>query len=100
MEIIEVRFVKDTQSVRTGNEFYPAGTRAHFYANQAHVLVRQGRAVIYQPPEINDTQPPAPVINYSKMTVKELKALVSERGIGGLSYMRKKNLIAALEAED
>ena len=100
MEIVEVQFIKDTQSQYTGNEYYRVGTRAHFYANQAAMLVKQGRAVIYQPPEINDTQPPAPVINYSKMTVKELKALASERGIGGLSYMRKKNLIAALEAED
>ena len=97
MDIVEVQFIEDTQSIHTGNEFYAAGSKAHFYANQAGVLVAQGQAVIYKkqlPAEGDNILPPTP--DYSKMTVKQLKALAHERGIA-VSGKRKANLIAALE---
>jgi hypothetical protein len=97
--IEEVKFLKDTQTAETGNEFYPAGSRAHFFKNQTAVLVKQGQAVfiddIGEQEATSKPLPPAP--DFQNMTVKQLRVLAVERGIGGLSGMRKADLIAALE---
>jgi len=94
MEIVEVRFVTDCQSVQTGNEFYPSGATAHFFASQAGALVSTGHAVfVNPPPNAEPSLPHGP--DYSEMTVKELKQLASD--IPGSARMRKAELIAALE---
>ena len=104
MNIVEVQFIKDTQSQYTGNEFYRTGTRAHFYSNQAAMLVKQGRAEYCQPPVEEDVSlpvPPASVLydwkTLDEMTVKELKIVAELRGVSITSKMRKAELIAALE---
>ena len=94
MEIVEVRFIKDSQSVQTGNEFYPSGATAHFFVSQASALVNQGHAVLVNPPPI-DESPFLHGPDYNEMTVKELKNLAGD--IPGASRMRKAELIAALE---
>ena len=96
MDIVEVQFIEDTQNAQTGNEFYPSGSKAHFYTNQAGVLVAQGQAVIYKQLTAEGDNILPPALDYSKMTVKQLKALAHERGIA-VSGKRKANLIAALE---
>ena len=118
MEIVEVQFVKDTQNRQTGNEFYPSGSRAHFFTNQADILVSQGRAVLYnQSPANVDISPPAPkprlkitispkLIDeqmakfdkpFSKMTVKQLKLCSIAAKIPFTSRTKKAELVAALE---
>ena len=99
MQIVEVQFLKDTQSVQTGNEFYAAGTKAHFFKSQADVLVKQGQAGFLDdaPPVIESPLPPTLVPNYSEMTVKELRLAAELRGVHITSKMRKADLIAALE---
>ena len=37
------------------------------------------------------------VINYSDLTVKDLKDIAKERNIGGYSTLNKENLVAVLE---
>ena len=107
MDIVEVQFIEDTQNAQTGNEFYPAGSRAHFYTNQAGVLVAQGQAVIYKqlPAEGDNILPPAPdddggwippESKYRDMTVKQLRTEAWNRGIPGRHNMNKATLIAAL----
>jgi hypothetical protein len=94
MEIVEIRFIMDSQSVQTGNEFYPSGATAHFFVSQASALVNQGHAVLVNPPpnaEPSFLHGP----DYSEMTVKELKNLASN--IPGASRMRKADLVAVLE---
>ena len=121
MQIVEVRFIKDTQSVQTGNEFYAAGSKAHFFANQADVLVAQARVVIASDPSPGEPPKPAPepklIITispeyldgrmveyegktYGEMTVKQLKTLAIVGGIPFNSRTRKADLIAALEEKD
>ena len=109
--IVEVRFLKDAQSVQTGNEFYPAGATAHFYASQADALVSAGVAVIKilpipskesppTPPPQPQEQPEAqPVVDYggSGWTVAKLKAEMEKQGIEVESGMLKADLITALE---
>ena len=95
MQIVEVLFIKDTQSAQTGNEFYAAGTKAHFFVNQSDVLVAQARVVIASTPP--PSEPPKPAPDYHSMTVKQLKTVAYERGIGGVSNMRKATLITVLE---
>ena len=91
-EIVQVRFIKDSQSPQTGWEFYPAGATAHFYANQADVLVANGRAVLIGVPP--DPSPLPPVQqqeerpDYSGLTVKQLKATMHEAGIPFTAKMR------------
>ena len=96
MDIVEVRFVTDSQSVQTGNEFYPSGAKAHFFVSQAGALVNQGHAVLVNPPPIDE--PPLPHgPDYSAMTVKELRKLARERDIPNAAKLRKDWLIVALE---
>ena len=110
--IVEVRFVKDAQSVQTGNEFYPAGATAHFYAHQADALVEAGVAVLrsFPLPNAVDNSPKQssplpqepeakPVVNYSGRgwTVAKLRAEARSQGIAVTSGMKKADLIAALE---
>ena len=126
-EIVEVRFIKDTQNVHTGNEFYPSGATAHFFDYQTDVLVEQGWAVLASEPPTGDPPfPPAlaftpPVYDkayqeeldrqdeedvdlqnsfllaYEYYTMKELKMEAGIRGVHITSRMRKADLIAALE---
>ena len=96
MDIVEVQFIKDTQCVQTGNEFYVAGSRAHFYDYQTDYLIAQEWAVLTsKPPSGESPFPPTP--NYSKMTVKQLKAEMHKHNILFTSGMRKADLITALE---
>jgi hypothetical protein len=103
MDIVEVRFVKDSQSVQTGNEFYPSGAKAHFFASQAGALVKTGHAVLVNPPPIDEPPLPhgpetyVPEVNLNDYTVKELREMGDELGIDMPSRMRKAELIAALE---
>lgn len=96
MAIVEVRFIKDSQSVQTGNEFYPSGATAHFYADQAEWLVGKGWAVTNDvPPIVKTSLPPTP--NYAGMTVKQLRIYAYSNGVKSTTRMRKADLIAALE---
>jgi hypothetical protein len=110
--IVEVRFLKDAQSINTGNEFYPAGATAHFYAHQADALVEAGVAVRRsfaippkvdnfpnQPPPLPQEQEPKPTVNYSGRgwTVAKLRAEARKQGITVTSGMKKADLITALE---
>jgi hypothetical protein len=95
MKIVEVRFIKDSQSVATGNEFYPAGASAHFYANQASVLVDQGRAKLVKMPPSENPPPLAPAPDFSAMTVKALRQEAKAAGLD-TKKMRKADLIIAL----
>jgi len=105
MQIVKVRFIKDTQCAQTGWEFYPAGASAHFYANQAGWLFEHGRAVSGESPTpanpdlapLAQLEPEDPPPDYSGMTVKQLKAAMVDAGITVKSGMRKADLIAALE---
>jgi len=101
MDITEVEFIKDTQSQQTGNEFYPAGARVHFFANQADVLVDQGRVfVIGAPPAEAPYPAPEPMpplkLSYRSMTVKQLRAEAHDRGMS-TTGLRKAEIIAAFE---
>jgi hypothetical protein len=101
-EIVEVLFIKNSQCGQTGWEYYPAGTKAHFYADQAAFLVDQGWAVFRNPQPIAESSlPPAPLPqpkpDFSGLTVKELKATMHAAGIPFTAKMRKADLIKALE---
>ena len=97
MDSVEVRFIKDTQNVHTGNEFYTVGMTAHFFVNQTDVLIAQGWAVLAsEPPSSASPFPPAPAPNYHKMTWKQLQKLAKERGLS-TSRLRKAGLIALLK---
>ena len=96
MRVVEVRFIKNAQCRQTGNEFYPSGTTAHFYADQAEWLVGKEWAVFSNPPPVAETSlPPTP--NYADMTVKQLRIDAYANGIKAISGMRKADLIAALK---
>ena len=110
MKVVEVQFIKDTQGVMTGNEFYPAGARAHFYEAQANVLAERERVVLVGPERFEaetkltpapepapEPEKPEPNVNYSEMKVKELRALAQDAEIDGASKMKKADLIDALE---
>lgn len=45
----------------------------------------------------NDSNKPVENVDYSKMTVTELKEIAKEKGISGITGMKKADLIAALE---
>ena len=105
MKIVEVRFIKDSQNVHTGWEFYSVGMTAHFYAGHADALVEVGRAVTSDPPEVEKPKtPPAQLEvekpDYSGLTVKDLKLAMFEAGIPFTAKMRKADLITALEEHD
>jgi len=110
--IVEVRFLTDAQSVYTGNEFYPAGATAHFYASQADALVSAGVAKLKTatipskesppgptPPQPQEQPEAQPVVDYggSGWTVAKLKAEMEKQGIEVESGMLKADLITALE---
>ena len=99
MKSVAITFVLDSQSVQTGNEFYPSGSTAHFFAPQADALVKAGRAVYVELPPVDrlPTPAPPPLPNYADMTVKELRVLAKDAGLPGVAKMRKAELVAALE---
>ena len=111
MESVEVKFVVDSQSRQTGNEFYPAGTLAHFFVSQADALVESGQAVFSAPPADSSPLPsdpePTPIYvdelhaawfpDYSAMTVKELRKVAKGSGVDITGLRRKADLISALE---
>ena len=104
MKIVKVWFIKETQNVHTGWEFYPVGASAHFYAGHADALVEDGRAVTSDPPEVEKPKtPPAQLKvekpDYSGLTVKDLKLAMFEADIPFTAKMRKADLIAALEGQ-
>ena len=114
MQIVEVRFIEDTQGTMTGNEFYLAGATAHFYAAQANVLVERGRVVLTEPERFEEetipsTSVPVPepqsepkeelLPDYSAMKVKELRAEAKATGIKGFAKMKKADLITVLEKQ-
>jgi len=87
---MKIELLADYRGVLTDERYYTAGeyTQDNMPESYARVLVAQGRAVLLPPAS------PAP--DYSKMMVKQLKAIADERGID-VHGKRKADLIAALE---
>jgi len=62
------------------------------------VVVKEKPAVKKTAPKatVKKEAPKAEVVNFSKMTVAELKAAAKKKGVEGISAMKKADLIAAL----
>ena len=75
-----------------------SGAKAKKEAVAKPVVVKEKPAVKEASPKatVKKEAPKAEVVNFSKMTVAELKAAAKTKGIEGISAMKKADLIAAL----
>ena len=72
--MVEVRFLQDYQGQYSGPHFYRAGQVVEVDASTAALLIADGRAV-----GVPDAAHPA--INYKKMTTKQLRSELLDRGL-------------------
>ena len=75
-----------------------SGAKAKKEAVAKPVVVKEKPAVKKAAPKatVKKEAPKAEVVNFSKMTVAELKAAAKKEGVEGISAMKKADLIAAL----
>ncbi len=75
-----------------------SGAKAKKEALAKPVVVKEKPAVKKVAPKatVKKEAPKAEIVNFSKMTVAELKAAAKKKGVEGISAMKKADLIAAL----
>jgi len=96
MDIVEVVFTQDYQGVHSGNEFYAATSRAHFYKYQADALMSLGvvSLVASPSPKEDDTGQQGVTPLEDIITLDELRQLAKAKGIKGWAIMKYDTLLA------
>jgi hypothetical protein len=96
---MNVTFLEDHQSYRTGNTLYKRGDEATF-ARHGTWLVLNGVAKEgwdhKLQPEPEFVLEPTPAVDVSGLTVSELRELAKAADVSGYSKMKKAELIEAL----
>ena len=109
---MRIIFLQDSGPIlQTGNEYYPAGTRADLRDDGAEWLIANGYArpavveaqpVVDEPVAVpepaKEPEPAEQAVDYATMKIAELRTLAKDKGVYR-SNMKKADLVAALESE-